>query len=396
MRVAFDARSLSSPVLRGWDRYIVGLVGELVRQGIEVTLFYRESQPLHTSHVANLGCSVVGLPDRGGMYWEQVSVPLALLRGKFDLFHAPAEQGVPLAAPCPTVLTFHSVTLHSYADLIKRGLLTGNLSAYVGHNSKPNERSLAAYYQRAQVARASHILTPSDFSRCEVIKFLGAKPERVTTTHLAVHEQFQKPIKNEVDRTATLKRLGIKKPYLLYVGGYETHKNVNGLLQTFALVHKRRRDLTLVVVGSKSIPDTISQDCELLGLDPNHDVVFLANITDDLTDIYDDAEIMVSLSWRETFCLPALEAMTRGIPVVASKWGATPEVIAEAGFLVEPYDYPAASEAILKMLSTARKQEFQKKAFARAMKFSWKQTAVKTLAVYKLLKGKYNADQRSS
>ena len=108
--VAFDGRSLSSPVLRGWDRYTVGLVGELVQQGIDVTLFHRERESLHQPHVADLGCRVVGLPDRGGLYWEQVAVPLALWRGRYDLFHAPAEHGVPLAAPCPVVLTYHSVT----------------------------------------------------------------------------------------------------------------------------------------------------------------------------------------------------------------------------------------------------------------------------------------------
>src|SRR5437868_11309267 len=116
MRVAFDGRSLSSPVLRGWDRYTVGLVGELVRQGVEVTLFHRAAEPLHGPHLAALNCRVAPLQDRGGLSWEQVALPLALWRGRFDLFHAPAEHGVPLAAPCPVVLTIHSVTWQSYAD----------------------------------------------------------------------------------------------------------------------------------------------------------------------------------------------------------------------------------------------------------------------------------------
>src|SRR5262245_47283812 len=103
MRIAFDGRSLSSPVLRGWDRYTVGLVGELVKLGVEVTLFHRLREPLHQPHVENLGCRVIGLADLGGLHWEQVAVPMALWRGRYDLFHAPAEHGVPLAAPCPVV-----------------------------------------------------------------------------------------------------------------------------------------------------------------------------------------------------------------------------------------------------------------------------------------------------
>jgi len=172
VRIAFDARSLSSPVLRGWDRYTVGLVGELVRQGVEVSLFHRKRQPLHRAHVANLGCDVVGLSDLGGIHWEQVVVPNALRRGNFDIFHAPAEQGVPLTAPCPVVLTFHSVTSNSYLDLIQRGLLRGQLSDYLGYE-KPKALSIANIYFRAQIGRASHILTPSDFCREEVVNFLG-------------------------------------------------------------------------------------------------------------------------------------------------------------------------------------------------------------------------------
>src|ERR1700730_6297957 len=150
MRIAFDARSLSAPVLRGWDRYTVGLVAALVRLGVDVTLFHRAREALHAPHVAGLDCRVEGLADRGGLSWEQVAVPLVLWRGKYDLFHAPAEHGVPLAAPCPVVLTYHSVTLHSYADLIRRGVLPGKLRDYLGHDTRPDRRSPGACYQRVQ------------------------------------------------------------------------------------------------------------------------------------------------------------------------------------------------------------------------------------------------------
>jgi hypothetical protein len=61
------------------------------------------------------------------VWWEQVAVPQALRRGEFDLYHAPAEHGIPVLSRRPTVLTVHSVTMHSYADLIRQGQLTGHL-----------------------------------------------------------------------------------------------------------------------------------------------------------------------------------------------------------------------------------------------------------------------------
>jgi glycosyltransferase involved in cell wall biosynthesis len=387
MHVAFDARSLSGPVLRGWDRYTVGLVRALVRRGVDVTLLHREREPLHAPHLAGLGCRVVGLRDRGGLYWEQVAVPLALWRGRFDLFHAPAEHGVPLAAPCPVVLTIHSVTLHSYADLVRRGLLPGRVRDYLGYDGRPGRRSPSGCYLRAQVARADHVLVPSEFCRREVTRFLRVPPARVSVTPLAVHEQFRWPPSPPAARDAALARRGIRRPYLLYVGGYEPHKNPAGLLAAFAAVKVARPDLSLVLVGSKALPETLSARAKILGLDTEWDVRFLVNVTDDLADIYDGAELFVSLSWRETFCLPALEAMTRGVPVVASAWGATPDVVGDSGRLVDPRDTDGAAAAILELLGSEDRPALVLGARRAARRFDWALAAGQTHRVYSRLAG---------
>ncbi|MGD0074552.1 MAG: glycosyltransferase family 1 protein [Candidatus Binataceae bacterium] len=388
MRIAFDARSLASPVLRGWDRYLVGLAGELVQQGIEVTLLHRAREPLHRRHIADLGCEVVGLEDFGGLHWEQVAVPLALWRRRVDLFHAPAEHGVPFGAMCPVVLTIHSVTEHSFRDLIEQGLLGGKVRDYLGKEAGFDDRRLACWYWRAQVARANQILCPSEYCRDEVIRFLGRSPNRVTTTPLAVHQQFRSPPNALEIRARTLLRLGICKPYLLYVGGFETHKNVGGLLEAFALAHAAQPELSLVVVGSKALPESIVEHATRLRLRPGRDIIFLVNVTEDLADLYDEAELLVTLSWRETFCLPALEAMTRGIPVVASAWGGAREVVGDAGRLVDPRDSEAAKNAIEEMLAVKNRAGFAASIRARAARFTWAATAAQTLEVYRSLIGR--------
>jgi glycosyltransferase involved in cell wall biosynthesis len=387
MRVAFDGRSLASPVLRGWDRYTVGLVGELVRRGIDVTLFHRKREMLHAPHLDNLGCRVVGLRDRGGLHWEQVAVPIALWRGRYDVFHAPAEHGVPLASPCPVVLTYHSVTLHSYHDLVRRGLLPGRLRDYLGYDGDPNRRTPAATYMRAQIARADHVIAPSEFCRQEIIRFLRAAPNRVSVTPLAVHEQFRRPPSTPEQRAAVLAQLGIRSPYLLYVGGYEPHKNVAGLLGAFAAVKRARPDLLLVLVGSKSLPEALPAHAARLKLRPDYDVRFLVNLTTDLTDVYDGAELFVTLSWRETFCLPALEAITRGIPVVASEWGAAGEVLRGAGRLVDPRDTDQAAGAIVDVLQATSRLSVNRHSHEAARTHTWRETARKTLQVYSRLAG---------
>ena len=381
-RVAFDARSLGTPVLRGWDRYTIGLVGGLAALGVRVTLFHRAGADLHAANVADLDCAVTAVPARSGLLWEQCAVPLALWRGKFDLYHAPAEHAVPLAAPCPTVLTLHSVTAHSFDDLVRRGMLPGSVMDYLGNDADPYLLTPANLYWHAQVARATWILAPSEFGRREVVAFLGRSPERVSTTPLAVAEEFREPPHSPERRAATRARLGVCRPYLLFVGGYEPHKNVPALLRVLVKVRRAIPGLALVTVGSTAVPPGLAAEAAAYGLRPGRDVVFLSGLREDLMDLYDDAALLVTLSWRETFCLPALEAMTRGTAVVASAWGAAPDVVGEGGIVVDPRDEDGAAAAVVALLRIADRAALAERARRAAARFSWERTAAQTLEVY--------------
>jgi len=386
VRVAFDARSLSSPAPRGWDRYLIGLARELRRCGIAVALLHREREPLQAAHLRGLDCAVVGLADRGGLHWEQFAAPRALRQGDYSVFHAPAEHGVPLISAVPTVLTIHSVTARSYIELVAGGMLPGKASDYLGPAADIRRWTAANLYWHLQIRRAGHILTPSRYAKQEVHRFLRIPDALVDVTPLAVDEQFTRSAKSRAEIGNTLERLGIRSPYLLFVGGYEPHKNVLGLLDAFVAVRAWRPDLALVLVGTKGVPEKLADSVRQCGLRPGADVHMLADLTDDLADLYDGAELFVTLSWRETFCLPALEAMTRGVPVVASSWGATPEVVGDGGILVDPRESKEAAGAIVEILSSpACREQWVSKAMKAAKRFSWQDTASKTLTVYQSL-----------
>src|SRR3989338_8393891 len=320
------------------DRYTIGLIRGLINQGVDIILFHRACEPLNTAHIEHLCCAVVGLKDCCGLHWEQIVVPLALLYGRFRLYHAPAERGVPLLAPCSVVFTIHSATAHSYYEFVRNGILPGNVKDYLGYDFNPHRRNFWSLLFKLQLARASHILVPSDFCRNEVIRFLNISPGLVTTTHLGIPEQFEAPPRPEDERDGMLERMGVKKPYLLYVGGYEPHKNAAGLLRSFAIVKQNRPDLMLVI-----------------------------------------------LSWRESFCLPALEAMSRGVPVIGSKMGAFPEIAGNAGQFVDPCNYSEAAGVILKMLEPSERQSFSYLARQRAQHFTWEKAAKDTLGIYESL-----------
>ena len=143
----------------------------------------------------------------------------------------------------------------------------------------------------------------------------------------------------------------------------------------------------MVLVGTKALPAELMARAEGMGLRPGEDVVFLVNLGEELVDLYDEASALATLSWRETFCLPLLEAMTRGLPFVASRWGATPEVAGEEGELVDPRDSIAAGDALLRVLARD-KAEQAPRLKARAARFSWGRCAEQTLALYQRLLGR--------
>lgn len=371
LRVALDARDLAAPAARGMVRYVVELARRLTDHGVRPTLFHRAREPLHPGHIAGLPCAVVGLPDRGGVWWEQVSVPRALARGGFHIYHAPCERGVPLFAPCPVVRTLHSATAASYADLVRRRLLPGPVSRYLGYDPARHRFRFSALYGRLQGRRPDHTITVSEFSRGELVRLLGFAPARVSVTPLAAPSEFA-ATPPDPDRARTvLHRLGVRPPYLLFVGGFEAHKNPAGLFPVLARLRRQIPALSLVLVGTGGVPGA------LVSAPPG--TVFLSDLTDELPDLYDSALAFVSLSWRESFGVPYLEALSRGCPVVASRWGAALEVVGLAGRLVDPRDPDAAAAAVLSPPVP------KAVALRQAARFSWDRTARLTADLYRRL-----------
>jgi glycosyltransferase involved in cell wall biosynthesis len=106
---------------------------------------------------------------------------------------------------------------------------------------------------------------------------------------------------------------------------------------------------------------------------------------EELAHLYDAAELFVSLSWRESFPLAVVEAMSFGVPVVASRWGGAPEVVGEAGRLVDPRDTEGAKQAMLEVLKPELRADFSFRARAQAKSFLWDTTVEQTLALYRRL-----------
>ncbi|MGA9351067.1 MAG: glycosyltransferase family 1 protein [Anaerolineae bacterium] len=325
------------------------------------------------SPISNLRLPTCNLGENLSKLWfEQISFPHACRR--LDLAHVPYFAS-PLFPTVPTV-----VTVHDLIPLI--------LPAYRGS-------PLVRLYTRlvaAAARRAEAIITVSQASKRDIVRYLHIPPERVHITYEAAGEAFH-PVKDEAQLTAIRREYALPKRYFLYLGGFDQRKNLSTLLRAFALLVNRQRaaggeQARLVIAGqvpgreSPLFPDPRRLVREL-GVEER--VIFTGWVPEgDKPALLSGAVTFVFPSLYEGFGLPAVEALACGTPVIASNRSSLPEVVGEGGILVEPTDAEALAEAMeVLLVDDVLRAELQQRALTQAAKFSWKQTAQETLTVYR-------------
>src|SRR5689334_21992033 len=119
MKVGFNARYLYDPGLRGFNRYSLCLLREIQKHpDVEVYLVSEARYPVHDSYQSGLRVHVNNLKASRTLVWEQCILPRHIARQGFDVFHAPADGGLPLRKACPYALTYHGVPDQSLASML--------------------------------------------------------------------------------------------------------------------------------------------------------------------------------------------------------------------------------------------------------------------------------------
>lgn len=309
------------------------------------------------------------------IWFEQIGFPRACERLGVDVAHVP-YWGSPLRSPVPVIVTIHDLIpliLPAYHGGPLNRLYTGLVSASAGG--------------------ASAILTDSDASRADIMRRLGSPPERVTTVYLAAAPQFVArgpgTLIDKAIEKGVREKYGVSEWYVFYVGGFDVRKNLDTLLRAYTYVLEGMGDtFPLVIAGklpgkeSRLFPD-IKQAMRHYKL-AEDEVLFIGEVDDgDLPALYRQAECFVYPSRYEGFGLPPLEAMSCGTPVVTTQTSSLPEIVGDAGFLVEPDDARKMAGAILAVLvNDDLAQDLRQRGLAQARRFSWQRTAQETLTVY--------------
>ena len=330
--VAIDARDALDPQLRGWGRYVRELVDALPQR------------PDLEYHVISHG-------GRGPeVLFEQIQLPIRLRREHADLVHAP-NCFLPLARPCMGVVTIHDLAFEVFPD---------DFSKRTGWKYRTFTRRAARSAQR--------VICVSGYTAADVIRRYDVDEARVRI----IPNAPSLPI-----GTAPVPDDG---PYLLAVGDLRPKKNLMRLVEAFRALRQEGLEHTLVLAGVDS-----GAQAELVRAAAAGEPVRLTGYLPDagLDALMRGADALIHPSLYEGFGLVIVEAMARGVPVVAARATALPETGGDAAAYFEPLDVTDMAAAIRAVVGDrARHAELSRLGQARAARLSWANSAALTAAVY--------------
>jgi glycosyltransferase involved in cell wall biosynthesis len=242
--------------------------------------------------------------------------------------------------------------------------------------------------QKRALKNAEAIITDSDSSRRDIVKYADVDASKVSVVYLAAGEEFGR-LKTDDLRLKTLrKKFSLPENFILYVGDVTWNKNLPRLIDAV-----KKTKIPLVMVGKALLDENFdrknpwNQDLAKVWEETkdNKQFIRLGFVSnEDLVSLYSSATVFVMPSIYEGFGLPVLEAMACGCPVVTTREGSLPEVAGEAAYYVDAKDADSIVKGIEKVSSDEKlRSELSKKGLEQAKKFSWRKTAEDTMGVYK-------------
>jgi glycosyltransferase involved in cell wall biosynthesis len=350
--------------------YLVAGLSKCISAEARLTLVVGRNRPYAVSPGP---VRVTRVPPAHRIVWANLYAPWIMRREGFDLYHALDNLSLPLF--WPKGKTRYVLTVHDLIPLL----------------FPQSVKKRHAYYFRLAIGRllklADAIIVDSAYTRDRIADRFKMFADKVNVVYPGVDTSRFRPLADKASAHGLRERYGIRDDsYLLCVGNIEPRKNLSVVITAFAEMLKSRELQSkprLVIAGADSgLCNDVFALPTRLGLSDS--VNFIGPVSDDdLPLLYAGASVFLFPSLHEGFGLPLLEAMACGTPVITSNVTSLPEIAGEAAVVIDPANTRELSGAMIEVLTQeALAEELRQKGLDRARRFTWEETARRTLQVY--------------
>lgn len=353
----------------GASFYIVNIIKALSHID-SINTYYIITTESGTSQFEGLSANFIILPIAPSnvfkrLVWEQFTLPFVICRKySIDSLFSP-NYTAPLIHPgIRSVVTIHDLSFFPLAKLY------------------PASRRLFKPIIHLSVRTAEAVIAVSEFTRQDILKYIGPFDKKIKVVYEAADSRFAGKVSlSEIEYVKKIYK--IDGEYILFTGFLEPRKNLERLLLAFASVSDKIPHKLVIAGGEGWWYDTTYNRVKQLGIGDK--VIFTGYVADEhLAALYSGATVFAFPSLYEGFGIAVLEAISCGTPVLASNNTALPEVVGNAGVLVDPYNVEDISSKLLSFLQSADTlKKISENCNQVSKKFSWQIAAEQTISVLK-------------
>lgn len=366
MTIGIDASRALRPIKTGTEWYSVEIIRHLVALDKTNHYILYSQKPAEAPLLdlpENVSWRIMPFP-RG---WTLFRLSLEMMTNPPDVLFIPAHT-LPLITPKKSIVMVHDLGFIHNPELYPT-------RQKIYHNFVVN------YVKK----HATHILTPTEFTKQDLIKSLGIPKDKITPVWHGYDTNLYQPRPSETHPSAQF------GSYIFYIGRLETKKNIVNLINAFQMMREQNPNLKtkLVLAGKPSHGyDNIKSTIENLPSEIRQDVVELGYLAEEEVPVYmSNAELFAFPTSFEGFGMPIIQAMACGCPVVASNNTCIPEITGHAAKLINPQDPADIAQAMTEVLTnkTTRNQMIEQ-GLKQAAKCSWQTAARQTLDAIEKIK----------
>ncbi|MDF2505631.1 glycosyltransferase family 1 protein [Clostridium sp.] len=377
MRIAFDARGINWYKGTGIGTYTENVLKNLISvDSLNKYVLYWSGENYEKFKTNNTTIRMAS--KRYHRFFQEYFFPRDIKKDNIDIYHI-SQNGIGLSQNlnCLKIVTIHDLIPYIMPETVGNGYLLKFL------------RDMPRI-----IDESNAIITVSEYSKKDILRFFPINPDKIFVTPLAADSMY-KPLDKDQCKKYLSNKYNIKSPYILYLGGFSSRKNVSGLIKAYEKVSNEiKEDIKLVICGSKK--DDVENLMKIkLHSKVEENIIFTGFIpNEDLPIFYNSCEVFVYPSLYEGFGLPPLEAMNCGAPVITSNTTSIPEVVADSAILIDPINTDMLADELYKVLTNeVIRKNLSNKGLKRSLEFSWLKTAKNTLKVYENV---YKTSQISS